>query len=91
MTVKYRPSGIVRALVVAACVALMTVAAAIPAAARPYVDPGPCLFDCYQPEVLGLRAMAEHVFAAKMAKELRMESGESTQLDLNCQDLPVYA
>ncbi len=91
MAVKSRPSGLVRTLAVAGCAVMLTVATAIPAAARPYVDPNPCLAGCAEQEVSGLKAMTEHVFAAKMAKELRMASGVDMQLDLNCQDLPVYA
>ncbi len=91
MNPKSRWSGLVRSLAVVGCVVLMTISAAFPAAAKPYVDSGPCVAGCEEPGDSGLKAMVEHVFAAKMAKELRMASGANTKIDLKCKDLPVYA
>ncbi len=91
MNVKSRRSGLVRSLAVAGCVVLMTISAVFPAAARPYVDPKRPAAGYNVPDDDALKAMVEHVFAAKMAKELRMAPGANSKIDLKCKDLPVYA
>ncbi len=91
MNVKSRRSGLVRALAVAGFVFLMTVSAAFPAAAKPHVDPDPRIIGYEAPEDDALKAMVEHVFAAKMARELSIAPGANSKIDLKCKDLPVYA